>query len=397
MSNLIKALKENFPDLYKLLKNQKKNNLIFFSPNPKLYDKNSIKDKSFYYSHIFQKSRFNSSLYTNFYGKVLKEIKDKTFKTYLGWSIDKTINIVESIRNDDEIEFLQTDGICIEEKVEKVVTDKYPLTVKKCKNSKEYLDYYSQYNSPTYTYFQKGIEAMDSFIFAINNNYLLLKGGEGYLKNLFQEKIPKFIKAFSIILKYNTKIATEFVDSYIFLKLYDNIMKKLDSFYSKEKNDLKKKLEENIEKYGILELKLDKSLLKCNFTEPYNALDLLKDTKTYFEKVNCLKTINTILIKEIKTVYETTNRRKLEIQTDLLVGCWSYILSHYIAKDDKNNIFLDYLFFKYFKFGNEYDENDYIIKNFMASMQNFENELLRIENAIDQKPSTQPIKVISLE
>ena len=96
MALILQALKEKFPPIYELLlKNQKEKNLIFFAPNKQLYSKNYLDDKSFYYNHIFQKSRFDPSLYTNFYGKVLKCVGGKTFKTYLGWSLEMTMNVID--------------------------------------------------------------------------------------------------------------------------------------------------------------------------------------------------------------------------------------------------------------------------------------------------------------
>ena len=73
MAYIIKSLKEKFPELYNmLLKNQKLKDLIFICPNKQLVDKGLLADKSFYFAHIFQKSKFDPSLYTNFQGKVLK-------------------------------------------------------------------------------------------------------------------------------------------------------------------------------------------------------------------------------------------------------------------------------------------------------------------------------------
>jgi len=395
----LKSLKEKFPDLYNLLlKNQKKSNLIFFGPNTQLYARDSLKDKSFYYNHIFQKSRISPNLYTNFYGKVLKSTNDKVFQTYLGWSLDMTFNVIESNYNDDGLFFFQTDGICIEEasQTEKITTDKQSFPLKRCSNSTEYLEYYAQYDLPKYGYFQKGIKSMKSFIFLIENNYLLLKGNEEYFSHIFREKIPKFISAFEIIFKNNTNIASEYVDSYIFLNLYDKIMNKLDSFYSKEKKDLKLKIDENIDKYGIIELNLDISLLKCNFTETFNSFEKLKDTKTIFEKTNSLLEINSIMMEEVKNVYANENGKKLEIQGDSLLGCWTYILAHYIQIYDASSIYLDYLFFKYFKIGKGFKENDYIVQSFVGSMELLQNELLNSEKTIEEKPSTTPIKIVSL-
>lgn len=399
MSYVIKSLMDKFPDLYQLLlKNQKKKNLIFLCPNKQLYARDSLNEKSFYYNHIFQKSKFDPSLYTNFYGKVLKLINDKTFKTYLGWSLEMIMNIIESNVNNDGLQFFQTDGICIEEysQASKIKTDKQSLNLQKCKNSSEYLEYYSQFDIPKYSNFQKGIKAMKSFIFSIKNNYLLIKGHEEYFSKIFNEKLSKFISAFEIIFKNNSIIAREFVDSYIFSNLYEIIMKKLDSLYSNEQKDLKIKLEENINKYGILELNLDKSLMKCKFENIFNKLDNLKTFTTSFEKINSLIEINSNILEEARIEYENENNKKFEIQGDLLISLWTYILSKYINTKNENKIFLEYLFFKYFRINKGYEKDDYIIINFIGSMELLQKELLNEENIIDKKPSTIAVKISSL-
>ena len=396
MAFVIKSLKEKFPDIYELLlKNQKTQNLIFFGPNGQLYARDSLKDKSFYYNHIFQKSKFDPSLYTNFYGKVLKSISEKTFKTYLGWSLEMTINIIESNYNEDGLFFYQTDGICIEEysQASKVKTDETSITIKRCLTSNEYLEYYSKYDLPLYTNFQKGINSMKSFIFSINNNFLLIKGHEEYYSKIFIQNINQFISAFEIIFKNNSIVAREFVDSYIFSNLYDKIMKKLDSFYQNEQKELKPKLDNNIEKYGIDELKLDNCLLKCTFNETFENLENLKNFKTSYEKSNCLIQINDAMIKEAKTVYEDEYEKKFEVQGDILLELWTYILAQYMHKNGVNFIYLEYLFFKYFKIGKGYEQNDYIIQNLVGSMEIIQNELLKVDNNVEQKPSTKPFKV----
>ena len=401
MAKVLTALKENFPDIYNfLIKNQKENNLIFFAPNAQLYDKDSLKEKSFYYSHIFQKSRFDPHLYTNFYGKVLKEIKEKNFITYLGWSLEMTINVIESFYfgDDNDLFVFQTDGICIEEasKAQKI-PDKQSIETKECPNSKEYLNYYSKYDKPEFADFQKGINSMKSFIFFIDNNYLLIKGKELDLSLIFKDKMTKFNSAFEILFKKNqnhSKIAREYVDSYIFENLYDKIMKKLDSFYYHEQKDLKLKIEENLEKYSLLKLKLDNCLLKCNFTEIYDSFNILKDIKTCFEKVNCFRQINSIIIKEVKAIYEKEKRKKMEIQGDLLNSLWTYVLTHYFQKNDINDLYLDYLFLKNFYF-DKGNEDDYIIKAFVISMEIIQEELLSEEKAIELKPTIEPITIIS--
>ena len=397
MNKVISSLKENFPDIYQfLLKNQKEKDLIFLVPNGKLYARDSLTDKFFYYHHIFQKSKFDPTLYTNFYGKVLKLIKEKTFKSYLGWSIDITINLIESNYNDDGLQFYLTDGICLEEfsNAQKVNTDEKSLPVQKCKDSSEYVKYYSQFDNPKYYLFQKGMKSMNSFIFSIKNNYLLIKGHEEYFYHFFRDKLSKFISAFEIIFKDNLVISREFVDSYIFSNLYDIIMKKLDDFYSNEQEELKNKLNESIYKYTIQELYLDSSLNRCKFDKVFNELNKLKTLKTIYEKTNCLIDTNSKILEEARIEYENENKKKFEVQGDLLSSLWTHVLAQYILKNSETKIFLDYLFLKNFRI-NGYEENDYIVINFISSIELFQKELLNKENDIEIKPSTIPVKINS--
>lgn len=397
MNKVISSLKENFPDIYQfLLKNQKEKDLIFLVPNGKLYARDSLTNKFFYYHHIFQKSKFDPTLYTNFYGKVLKLIKEKTFKSYLGWSIDITINLIESNYNDDGLQFYLTDGICLEEfsNAQKVNTDEKSLPVQKCKDSSEYVKYYSQFDNPKYYLFQKGMKSMNSFIFSIKNNYLLIKGHEEYFYHFFRDKLSKFISAFEIIFKDNLVISREFVDSYIFSNLYDIIMKKLDDFYSNEQEELKNKLNESIYKYTIQELYLDSSLNRCKFDKVFNELNKLKTLKTIYEKTNCLIDTNSKILEEARIEYENENKKKFEVQGDLLSSLWTHVLAQYILKNSETKIFLDYLFLKNFRI-NGYEENDYIVINFISSIELFQKELLNKENDIENKPSTIPATINS--
>lgn len=401
MANVIKSLKEKFPDIYNLLLQNQKNqkNLIFFGPNKQLYARDSLGDKSFYYNHIFQKSKFDPTLYINFYGKVLKAITEKEFKTYLGWTREMTINIIEQGYNEDSLFFYQTDGICIEKDADysKIKTEKITIPVEQCADSSQYLTYYSKFNTPVYNNFQKGIQSMDSFIFSLKYNYLLIKGHEEYYSNIFRNNISKLISSFELIFKNNSIVAREYVDSYIFSQMYDLIMKKLASFYINEQKDLKKKLDDNIEKFGVLELKLDRSLSKCTFSETLKNFENLKDKKTSFEKSNCLIEINNIMIKEAETIYESENEKKFDIQGDTLAACWTYILAKYMYENDVNFIYLEYLFFKYFQIGKGYEENDYIKINFIGAMESIQNELTIIDNNIEQRPLTKPYKVITFQ
>ena len=394
MANVLKSLKEKFPDLYLLLKNQ--NNLRFFAPNKLLYAKDSLNDKSFYYNHIFKKSEFDSDLLTNFNGKVLKKIKDNTYKTYLGWTYDKTITIIEELMNSDGINFSQTDSVCTDENQEVLkYSDRQSIPLKKCETAKEYINYYSQYQNEEYNDFKRGIESMKSFLFYILNNCTLLKGYEKNFAEILKGHIKKFISGFEIIFKDKSSIACELVDSYIFSQIYDKIMEKFDNFYSEEQKELKNKVIENISKYDISQFMIEKTIisLNINFDEAFDKIKKLKKYKTFFEKEKCLNKINESLINEVTTKYEKVTDEKLDIQGDILINCWTLFISNFIKKYEIKFIYRDYLFLKFFVIGEAKDKNGYITTNFIMAIETLKKELL-IQN---DRPKVELLKVNSLK
>ena len=394
MANVLKSLKEKFPDLYLLLKNQ--NNLRFFAPNKLLYAKDSLNDKSFYYNHIFKKSEFDSDLLTNFNGKVLKKIKDNTYKTYLGWTYDKTITIIEELMNSDGINFSQTDSVCTDENQEVLkYSDRQSIPLKKCETAKEYINYYSQYQNEEYNDFKRGMESMKSFLFYILNNCTLLKGYEENFAEILKGHIKKFISGFEIIFKDKSSIACELVDSYIFSQIYDKIMEKFDNFYSEEQKELKNKVIENISKYDISQFMIEKTIisLNINFDEAFDKIKKLKKYKTFFEKEKCLNKINESLINEVTTKYEKVTDEKLDIQGDILINCWTLFIANFIKKYEIKFIYRDYLFLKFFEIGEAKDKNGYIITNFIVAIETLKKELL-IQN---DRPKVELLKVNSLK
>ena len=394
MANVLKSLKEKFPDLYLLLKNQ--NDLRFFAPNKLLYAKDSLNDKSFYYNHIFKKSEFDSDLLTNFNGKVLKKIKDNTYKTYLGWTYDKTITIIEELMNSDGINFSQTDSVCTDENQEVLkYSDRQSIPLKKCETAKEYINYYSQYQNEEYNDFKRGIESMKSFLFYILNNCTLLKGYEKNFAEILKGHIKKFISGFEIIFKDKSSIACELVDSYIFSQIYDKIMEKFDNFYSEEQKELKNKVIENISKYDISQFMIEKTIisLNINFDEAFDKIKKLKKYKTFFEKEKCLNKINESLINEVTTKYEKVTDEKLDIQGDILINCWTLFIANFIKKYEIKFIYRDYLFLKFFVIGEAKDKNGYITTNFISAIETLKKELL-IQN---DRPKVELLKVNSLK
>ena len=394
MANVLKSLKEKFPDLYLLLKNQ--NDLRFFAPNKLLYAKDSLNDKSFYYNHIFKKSEFDSDLLTNFNGKVLKKIKDNTYKTYLGWTYDKTITIIEELMNSDGINFSQTDSVCTDENQEVLkYSDRQSIPLKKCETAKEYINYYSQYQNEEYNDFKRGIESMKSFLFYILNNCTLLKGYEKNFAEILKGHIKKFISGFEIIFKDKSSIACELVDSYIFSQIYDKIMEKFDNFYSEEQKELKNKVIENISKYDISQFMIEKTIisLNINFDEAFDKIKKLKKYKTFFEKEKCLNKINESVINEVTTKYEKVTDEKLDIQGDILINCWTLFIANFIKKYEIKFIYRDYLFLKFFVIGEAKDKNGYITTNFISAIETLKKELL-IQN---DRPKVELLKVNSLK
>ena len=395
MANVLKSLKEKFPDLYLLLKDQNDKNLRFFAPNKLLYAKDSLNDKSFYYNHIFKRSEFDSDLFTNFNGKVLKRIEDNTYKTYLGWTYDKTIRIIEESMNSDGINFFQTDSVCTDENQDVLkYSYKQSIPLKKCETPNEYIKYYSKYQNEEYNDFKRGMESMNSFLFYILNNCTLIKGYEENFAKILKKKKKKYISGFEIIFKDKSPIACELVDSFIFSQIYDKIMEKFDNFYSEQQKELKNKVIENINKYDISQFMIEKSVLglNINFDETFNKIKKLKNYKTFFEKENCLNEINESMLDEVNTKYKKATDEKLDIQGDLMINCWTLLIANFIKKYEIKFIYRDYLFFKFFNISEPKDKIGYIITDFIVAFSTIENELL-IKN---DRPKVELLKVNSL-
>ena len=395
MANVLKSLKENFADLYELLKNnQGENGLLFLVPNPRYYSKDSLNDKTFYYSHIFKRSNYDPSLYVNFIGKVMKSLDSKKFFPALGFKSKFEVTAKSSGLNEDSILFYAIDGICIDGETNISVVGKEVeesnFDFRKCDSSEEYIKYYTneQLKDKKYKRYNKARSNLDKFVYSMKNNNILMKGYEDAYSKIFSEYITKLINIFSSVLKNNNDnrnqkkseiIAQEYVDSFVYKDLYDDIMKKLKEFYSGEEEQLNKKLKENISKFDIDEMKLPNSIANCDFSTVYKNLKLLNEYKTSFEKTNFLMQINDAMINEAKRTYEKETGKSLEIQGDFMQSCWVYIIAHSGAK----NLIAESLFFKLFQVKKGLGENDYIINSFVFAVEYIKNELLRSEKDIN--------------
>ena len=391
MANILKSLKEKFPDLYDLLqKNQGENGLIFLVPNARYYSLNALNEKKFYYSHIFKKSNYDPTLYVNFLGKVMKSSDGKKFEPALGFKSKFVVNVRGSAYNDDTVLFFTTDGICIDgdTQIEIVGNDAEPaFEFKKCDTSEDYIKYYSNeaLKDKKLKKFLKAKSNLDKFVYSMKNNYILMKGYEDSYSKIFNEFSGKLITMFTSVFKVNDRskkteiIAKEYVDSFVYKELYNDIMSKLIDFYAEEEEQLNKKLKENINKFDIDELRLPNSIENCDFSSIYKNLKLLGEYKTSFEKANYLISMNETMINEAKQAYEKETGKNLEIQGDFMQSCWVYIIAHSGAK----NLIAESLFFKLFQVKKGFGENDYIINSFVFAVEYIKNELLKNEKDIN--------------
>ena len=397
MSNLLKTLKEQFNDLYELLKkNQGEiNGLIFFIPNSRYYAKDSLTDKNFYYAHIFKKSNYDPTLYVNFLGQVLKSLDSKKFSTTIGFKKKFDINVRSTAINEDNILTYSIDGICIDELSQMSTVGKEieaNFEFKRFDSSEEYIKYYSNEqlkDKKKYKKYDRAKSNLDKFVYSMKNNNILMKGYEESYSKIFNEYIGKLILIFSTVFKTydnnNLKmqdinvIAQEYVDSFVYKDLYSDIMTKLNEFYSGEEEQLNRKLKENISKFEIDELKLPNSILNCDFSSIYKNLQLLDEYKTSFEKSNFLIKINETMINEAKRAYEKETGKNLEIAGDFMICCWIYIIAHSGAK----NLISQSIFFKLFQVRRDYGVNDYIINSFVGAVESLRNELLKKEKDIN--------------
>ena len=399
MSTILNSLKEKFSDIYDLLsKNNGENGLIFFVPNPSFYIGESLNDRNFFYSHIFKKSNYDPNLYVNFLGKVMKSTDKKKFVAELGFKNRFELNVKNSYTNEDNILSFTTDGICIDGESQISVYDSNKeknndFVFKRCSNSKEYLEYYNQeeLKNEKYKKFNKGKLFLDKFIYAMKNNNILMKENEDAYGNVFFNSVSKLISYFSPIFqnfgenstqneKEQLKIAaSEFVDSYIFKELYDDIMQKFKEFYKDEELQIKKKLKENISKFSIDELKLPNSIINCRFSGAYKNLSNLSSYKTSFEKKKFLIEINNQILKEANDTYKKATGKEVDIQADFMLSCWIYILAH----SGVDNLISEGLFFETLQVQIEKGQNEVIVSNFILAVKYIKDELLKSDKDIN--------------
>ena len=401
MSTILNSLKEKFNDVYKLLtKNQGENGLIFFIPNARFYSSDSLGDKSFYYSHIFKKSNYDPCLYINFLGKVMKSIDNKKFVTELGFKNLFEINVKNTNVNEEGILSYIIDGICIDGLSNITIVDsqggnKSEFLFKRCSSSNEYIEYYSKdelKSSEKYKNFNLGKSNLDKFIYAMKNNNILMKENEEAYGSVFSNSASKLINYFSNYVFKNSNqnisenekeqlkiAAAEFVDSFIFKDLYEDLMNKFHEFYKEEESQIKKKLKENNSKFSIDELKLPNSIANCKFSGVIKNLVKLPSYKTYFEKMNFLAEINEQIFNEVKDTYKKATGKNLDVQADTMIQCWIYVL----ANSSFDNLIPESLFFETLLLQKDKGQNAIIASSFVGAVKYIKNELLKNEKDIN--------------
>ena len=401
MSTILNSLKEKFSDVYNLLiKNQGENGLIFFVPNARFYSSDSLGDKSFYYSHIFKKSNYDPCLYINFLGKVMKSIDNKKFVTELGFKNLFEINVKNTNVNEEGILSYIIDGICIDGLSNITIVDsqggnKSEFLFKRCSSSNEYIEYYSKdelKSSEKYKNFNLGKSNLDKFIYAMKNNNILMKENEEAYGSVFSNSASKLINYFSNYVFKNSNqnisenekeqlkiAAAEFVDSFIFKDLYEDLMNKFHEFYKEEESQIKKKLKENNSKFSIDELKLPNSIANCKFSGVIKNLVKLPSYKTYFEKMNFLAEINEQIFNEVKDTYKKATGKNLDVQADTMIQCWIYVL----ANSSFDNLIPESLFFETLLLQKDKGQNAIIASSFVGAVKYIKNELLKNEKDIN--------------
>lgn len=386
MTTVLKSLKVNFSDLYELLtKNQGPNGLIFFVPKTSCYQKDSLGDRNFYYSHIFQKSKYDGTLYVNMMGKVLKTIDNKRFFSFLGWTKDIKLNVKKTGTNEDNILYYQTDRICIEELISQdSISGKdseATLEPEKFYSAEEYLEYYDNENfGKDNKKYQKAKEFLKKFILAMKMNNMLLKGQESSYSKMFQENAKNLISIFSSVFQNNDDIAKEYVDVFIFKDLYDYIMNKIKMFYNEEDEKFQNRIKDNLNKLEPEVLKLPKTIEKCDFTKVISGIKNLSVYKTSFEKVSKLVQIHNLLIELVKEINSKEGGEPISQGGDFFMNCWIYVIGHSNDNEVTNGLIAEALFLKYFLIRKGEEPNDYIINCFFKMIEWFKNEILQNEN-----------------
>ncbi len=374
-------LNHEYPDLIKKMEEKK---YILLIPKKKLITDSSMLTKRLYYNHIYYLDKYNEHLYINLNGKVLKYDHPK-LTTYLGWSKNMVLTVLDSYNSSSNILCYEIDNIC----------DEYHYTIgqvinkdnqlKKFSTQKDYLHYYNNFLTINENY-KKTVERLEKFTNEMKYNYILIKGQEEKFSKIFRERTLKLINRIRDNLS-NPKdenmivydISAELVDSLIFNNIFNFLYDKINNFYENEEKNMKKILQENISKYDLNALNVDKIYNNCKFLNAIKKLDDINLYSTIFEKVKVLLEVNTLITEEAKNYYESGNKGNFIPQGDLLFSFWMYVVAHSNTK----NIITEAKFLSFFGVRKN-NEEDYVLTTFISAVDAILKELMDDKTSFSQ-------------
>ena len=374
-------LNHEYPDLIKKMEEKK---YILLIPKKKLITDSSMLTKRLYYNHIYYLDKYNEHLYINLNGKVLKYDPPK-LTTYLGWSKNMVLTVLDSYNSSSNILCYEIDNIC----------DEYHYTIgqvinkdnqlKKFSTQKDYLHYYNNFLTINENY-KKTVERLEKFTNEMKYNYILIKGEEENYSKIFRDRTLKLINRIRDNLS-NPKdenmivydISAELVDSLIFNNIFNFLYDKINNFYENEEKNMKKILQENISKYDLNALNVDKIYNNCKFLNAIKKLDDINLYSTIFEKVKVLLEVNTLITEEAKNYYESGNKGNFIPQGDLLFSFWMYVVAHSNTK----NIITEAKFLSFFGVRKN-NEEDYVLTTFISAVDAILKELMDDKTSFSQ-------------
>ena len=380
-SSFEEKLSQDYPELEKKMEAKK---YILLIPKKKLITDSSILTKRFYYNHIFYVDKYNEHLYINLNGKVLKYDHPK-FTTYLGWSKEMVLTVLDSFNSSSNILCYQIDNICDEFHYRGGQSISKDNQLKKFNTQTEYLRYYNNFISINDNY-KKSIERLEKFTTEMKHNYILVKGQEEKYSKIFRDRALKLINRIRDNLS-NPKeenmlvydISSELVDSLIFNNIYNYLFEKLLKFYEDEEKEIRKILDEKPERYEWDGLKIEEIFKSCTFLNAIKRLDDISLFSTGFEKIKVLIDVNVLITEEAKNVYESGNKGNFIPQGDLLLSFWIYVVAHCKTK----NIIAESKFLSLFGVkGNS--EDDYVTTTFVSAVDTILMELFQDKDTFSQ-------------
>ena len=372
-------LRKSFPELEKLIQERK---YIVLEPKKKLIVASAL-TKNFYYNHIFYKSPYDSSLFINLNGKVLKYEHPK-FTSYLGWKKEMILTIKDSYNSmSSDITCYQLDNVCDEINYTEAKSILKGNQLQKKQSMEEYLNYNNELlKNDSYS---KVYHRLKKFTKEMVTNYMFMKGYEENYSYTFNKRCNKLITKFTEVLRsqkdeYNTSfaIASQLVDSLIFNDLYKYLFKQcLVNFNKEDEAKVKNLLKDTLPKFEWEGLNIDEIYHKCKFLSAIQYLDNLSKYKTVFEKMEVLTNVNTLINEEAKNIYESNKKGNFIPQGDLLLTFWTYAVAH--CKTE--NLLAEAQFINLFGLTG-YNASNYVATTFVTAVITIKNELLKNDKLI---------------